>query len=151
MDFWNYVASFVFIGLCEIWLEDKGWERIKGRLPDTHTWENIHAVRTSKKGRVMGGLLVGIRKNWGSIGEKNENVLIREGIVHTRILNEGKGLNIFTIYNAEAKGKIEEIIAKISEKCEEHEGEDIILRGDFNIRISNLGGCGENEYDPVRE
>lgn len=77
-------------------------------MPDTHIWENIHAVRTNKKGRARGGILVGIKKNWGSMGEKIVNALIKEGIVHTRIVNVGKGLNIFTIYNAENKGKIEE-------------------------------------------
>lgn len=25
------------------------------------------------------------------------------------------------------------------------------MGGDFNIRTGSLGGCGENEYDPVRE
>lgn len=64
-DFWNYIMSFDFIGLCETWLEDKGWEGFKGRLSDTHTWENIHAVRVKRKRRARGDLLVGIRKDWG--------------------------------------------------------------------------------------
>lgn len=92
-DFWNYIMSFDFIGLCETWLEDKGWEEFKGRLSDTYTWENIHAVRVKRKRKARGGLLVGIRKDWGMTvrgARKNEKEKIREGIIHTRILNEGK-------------------------------------------------------------
>lgn len=44
--FWNVAGlergikisgdGFDFISLCETWMERKGWERIKDRLPDTH-------------------------------------------------------------------------------------------------------------------
>ncbi|TGZ49959.1 hypothetical protein DBV15_12499 [Temnothorax longispinosus] len=59
-DFWNYIVGFDYIGLCETWLEDKGWDRIKDRLPETHSWKNINAVRERRKGRAKGGLLIGI-------------------------------------------------------------------------------------------
>lgn len=150
-DFWNYIIGFDFIGLCETWLEVKGWDRIKDRLPDTHIWENINAVRERRKGRAKGGLLIGIRKDWGSEAEKNESVMINERIARTRIVNEEKGLNIFTVYNVGAKKDVEEIMEKITEQCEGCEGEDIIIGGDFNIRIGNLGGCREDEFDFERE
>ncbi|XP_024872525.1 intracellular protein transport protein USO1-like [Temnothorax curvispinosus] len=55
------------------------------------------------------------------------------------------------VYNVGAKKDVEEIMAKITEQCEGCEGEDIIIGGDFNIRIGNLGGCREEEYDFEKE
>lgn len=96
-DFWNYIVGFDFIGLCETWLEEKGWDRFKGRLPDTHNWENINAVRERRKGRAKGGLLE----------KKNKSVMITERIARTRIIKEENGLNIFTVYNVGAKKGVE--------------------------------------------
>lgn len=31
IDFWRYVKSF--ISLCETWVEEKDWDRLKGKLP----------------------------------------------------------------------------------------------------------------------
>lgn len=53
----------------------------------------------------------------------------------TKIGIKKKGLNIFTVYNVGAGREIKEIMTKIAERCEEHEGEDIIIGGDLNIRI----------------
>ncbi|XP_024891452.1 trichohyalin-like [Temnothorax curvispinosus] len=64
------------------------------------------------------------------------------------IMKEKKKLGI---YNVGAKKDVEEIMAKITEQCEGCEGEDIIIGGDFNIRIGNLGGGREEEYDFEKE
>lgn len=38
--FWNYIQQVPIlqgqVRLCETWLQDKGWDRFKDRLPDTH-------------------------------------------------------------------------------------------------------------------
>jgi len=35
-DFWKYVRNFDFISLCETWLEENEWKKVKGRLPSSH-------------------------------------------------------------------------------------------------------------------
>lgn len=56
--FWNVAGlerrikisgdGFDFISLCETWMDRKGWERIKDRLPDTHEWDYSEARREKK-------------------------------------------------------------------------------------------------------
>ncbi|KAL6418365.1 hypothetical protein ACFW04_012182 [Cataglyphis niger] len=48
--------------MSEIWLVRKGWDRSKGYLPKRFRWEVQLAERKNKKGRAMGGMLLGIRK-----------------------------------------------------------------------------------------
>lgn len=66
-DFWNWVKGKNFISLCETWLEEKGWEVFKDRLPNSHWWAYGPAKREKKKGRAKGGFLIGRR---GKIGGK---------------------------------------------------------------------------------
>jgi len=35
-DFWKYIGNFDMVNLCETWIEEKGWEGIRGRLPASH-------------------------------------------------------------------------------------------------------------------
>jgi len=32
-DFWKYIGKFDMVNLCEIWINDKGWEGLRERLP----------------------------------------------------------------------------------------------------------------------
>lgn len=77
--------------------------------------------------------------------------MITEGIAHTRLISEGRGSNIFTIYNVGAKRGIEDIIKRITERCEGYEGDGAIIGGDFNIKIGELGDCRDDECDVTRE
>lgn len=46
--------GYDFIKLWETWSEKRGWDRIKKKLPFSHKWESIHAIRVNKKdGRVV--------------------------------------------------------------------------------------------------
>lgn len=36
LDFWYFIKEFDYIGLGETWLEEKGWNKLKNRLPKTH-------------------------------------------------------------------------------------------------------------------
>lgn len=38
LDFWNFVKGFDYIGLGETWLNEKGWNDLKNRLPKSHSW-----------------------------------------------------------------------------------------------------------------
>lgn len=73
---WKYICDYDYIDLCEIWLEEKGLEKYKYWLPKTHVWEYCEAKKRKKKGRAMGGYIIGIKKSWGS--ERNK-VLKEEG------------------------------------------------------------------------
>jgi len=33
-EFWGYVRCFDFVSLCETWVDEKGWEGIKEKLPE---------------------------------------------------------------------------------------------------------------------
>lgn len=136
-DYWRYVKNFDFIGLCETWLEEKGWDRIKDKLPDTHVWKGFHAKKFKTKGRAKGGILIGKRKGWGQEEGINNTVEIKEGIILTRIEDKEMNWNICTVYHV-GKGKesdLEETLMKITEN---YETEGIIIGGDFNIRTGEL-------------
>jgi len=54
-DFWIGLKEWEVICLSETWVEEKGWERIKGKLPRGYIWRVQFAKKRSKKGRAMGG------------------------------------------------------------------------------------------------
>lgn len=51
VEFWNYLEKKDFVCLCETWMEEKGWNRVRSSLPSTHRWEYESAKRSKKKGR----------------------------------------------------------------------------------------------------
>lgn len=61
-EFWKYIIEFDFISLRETWTNEVGWNRIKGKLPNTHVWECRSAEKVKRKGRAKGRFLVGKRK-----------------------------------------------------------------------------------------
>lgn len=46
----------------ETWVDEKRWEKIRGKLPIGYRWEMQYARRKNRKGRAIGGLMLGIRK-----------------------------------------------------------------------------------------
>lgn len=52
VEFWNYIAKKDLICLCETWMEEKGWRRVRGSLPSTHRWKCVLAKRSKKKGEL---------------------------------------------------------------------------------------------------
>lgn len=83
------MRGFDFIGLYETWVEEKGWEAIKERLPKTHEWGCRFAERIKRKGRASGGIMIGKRKGWGELGSRLIQVE-EEGIIRSEI-KEKKG------------------------------------------------------------
>lgn len=63
-----------------------------------------------------------------------------EEIMHIRVKEKKEVLNIVNVYITEGKKDIEDVIPK---KIAVYENEDIIMGGDFNIRIGELGGVNE--------
>lgn len=54
--------------MSETWLEKREWERLKERLPRGYEWEIQLARRKNRKGRVIGGMVIGIRERSGGTG-----------------------------------------------------------------------------------
>lgn len=118
-------------------MNKKRWEEFKERLPETHKWYSKSAKRIKERGRAKGGMVIGIRKDWG----KEEWEIIEtglEGMCHVRIKEERKTLNVVSVYNVE-NGKEKEMGEVIKKVTEEYERKCIIVAEDFNIRIGELG------------
>lgn len=64
-------------------MEKKRWDKVKGCLPRRYIWSMQWAIRKNKRGRAMGGMLMGIRKEMIEKGEemKAEEEGIIEGSV----------------------------------------------------------------------
>jgi hypothetical protein len=64
-----------------------------------------------------------------------------ENVVHIRKCKEKKAINAIMTYN---EGNVREIEKEIKRIIEEFEEKKIVIEGDFNIRIGELGGDGED-------
>lgn len=62
---WEFIKDFDFVSLCETWVMESEWRRMKNIMPVSHEWECIFAKREKKKGRAKGGFILGKRKNGG--------------------------------------------------------------------------------------
>lgn len=51
---WKFIKSFDFISLCETWVKEKNWNKIKRRTPTSHNWVFNFAIKEKKKGRAKG-------------------------------------------------------------------------------------------------
>lgn len=56
----------------ETWVKEKGWNKLKGYLPNSHMWECRYAKRDNKKVRARGGFIIGNKKG----GEIKDRELI---------------------------------------------------------------------------
>ncbi|TGZ54682.1 hypothetical protein DBV15_12603 [Temnothorax longispinosus] len=61
-EFWEYIEGFDIIGLCETWVEEKEWEKIKKNMSKKFVWKCQFAIREKGKGRAKGGIMTGVRK-----------------------------------------------------------------------------------------
>lgn len=60
VDFWKELKEWDVL-IIETWVEDKGWEMIRRKLPKEFVWRMQPAVRVNKKGRAREGSMMGIR------------------------------------------------------------------------------------------
>lgn len=63
-DCWKFIG-FDFVSLCETWIEEKDWDRIRKVLPGTHEWKCSFAKKEKKKDRAKGGMIIGKRVGFG--------------------------------------------------------------------------------------
>ncbi|XP_024886911.1 golgin subfamily A member 6-like protein 1, partial [Temnothorax curvispinosus] len=69
-EFWTGLKEWDVMVLLETWLDDKGWKRVKERLPEGYEWGVQTAKRKNKKGRAMGRMVMGIKKKLVKKGER---------------------------------------------------------------------------------
>lgn len=60
-DFWREIQGWDVVGLSETWVEEKDWERVRGRLPTGFRWKCQHARRNKERGRGIGGMVSGVK------------------------------------------------------------------------------------------
>jgi len=82
-EFWEGVERWDVVIMMETWMDEKGWERIRGNLPKGHKWKVQIARRKNRKGRACGGMLLGIRKE---LIEEEEEAREEEGRMICRLI-----------------------------------------------------------------
>lgn len=104
-------------------------------------WECIFAKKEKRKGRAKGGFILGKKKDWR---EKRSKIgpIKEEGIAVSRIKGErsNRDVVIISIYNS---GNWKAIENTIKEMLENNREDNVIVGGDFNIRIGEEGGWDE--------
>jgi len=149
VEFWKFIGEMDYICLIETWVEEKGWERIRKRLPTTHSWDCSFAIREKKRGRARGGFIIGVSKEWGK-EQLKVKWLEDEGMLVTKIKNkeDKRSFIIVGIYATRNWDITRNTIEKIAEENKE---EYIIIGGDFNARIGTEGGNDEEGWGVVRK
>ncbi|XP_036143369.1 golgin subfamily A member 6-like protein 7 [Monomorium pharaonis] len=82
--------------LSETWADTRGWEKIRDRVPKGYEWGVQKASRKNRKGRAMGGMVVGIRKELSD--RESKIVEIGEGLVSAGIKIEKESWRIVGVY-----------------------------------------------------
>jgi len=140
-EFWRFLKEFDFISLYETWVEEKEWESLKKKIPDSHTWHCNFAKRDEKRGRAKGDFIVGKRKGWGEAEDKM-GMSRGEEIVLSKVKGgkRGKSVAILSVYNTGKGIELEEVMGSIMKEKREN---CVIIGGNFNIRIGENGGLKE--------
>lgn len=88
----------------ETWLEKKDWRKVERNLPKGYIWRAQRTSRKSKKGKVIGGMVMGIRKEIAEKGIKMGTG--KEGFMVERVKMEGERLKIVEVYIRENRKSI---------------------------------------------
>lgn len=62
VEFWKGLKKWDIMVLSETWMDQKGWEKIRGIMPKGHKWEIQLAGKKSRKRRAIGGMVLGVRE-----------------------------------------------------------------------------------------
>ncbi|XP_039312991.1 uncharacterized protein LOC120359478 [Solenopsis invicta] len=143
-EFWKGMERWEVMVLIETWIEEKGWKYIEGKLPKGYEWKVQWAKRRNKKGRAIGGMMLGIRRELVEGGKDDRGE--REGIIKGEF-KYGRGrLRVVGVYaNQDLGEKLEGLRGWMEEK---EEGiRTICGGGDFNARTGEEGGkLNEDEW-----
>lgn len=139
-DVWTYLKEFDIIGLVETWVDAKEWNKIEKWMPKEYIWKCEPATREKNKGRSMGGIITGVRKEL----EEKDEVICNKNVVERRVTINKEIWRIFTVYS---KGK--EDTKRLSELIEDTCEENLLVGGDFNGRTGVEGGVIEEESKSI--
>lgn len=135
-EFWNGLLEWDIIVLIETWAEEKGWERIRRYLPKGYVWKTQWAKRRNRKGRAMGGMAMGIRKEM--LEKRGETEPEEEELMVGAVKVGEERWKIIGVY---VNGNMEEMLKKM-EKWMDGRGDGckVLIGGDFNARTGREGG-----------
>jgi len=119
--------------------------RVRGFLPLGYRWEVQWAKRRSKKGRAIGGMVVGIKKG---IETRKVEVRKEEGIIEVEVMINKEIWRIVGVY---VNGDMDRKLESMREWMEEIDGVRTIIGGDFNARVGEEGGGIEEQNWDERE
>lgn len=83
MDFWRILEQWDAMVLIEAWVEESSWMKVKEKLPKRYEWGIQYARREGKRGRAIGGMIMGVRRE---LMEKRTRIKGKEeGIIIERV------------------------------------------------------------------
>lgn len=145
-EFWKGIAEWEVIVLIETWLMEKGWEKMRRKLPKGYNWVAQWATKKNKKGRAMGGMLMGIRDEMK--GEEGGGRNEQEGVMWRKVK---AGKETWSIVGVYINGDLDRKLELLRGWLEGNEGgERVIIGGDFNARTGEEGGEGREESEEER-
>lgn len=142
-SFWEGLEGWDVVMISETWVGERDWEKIKGRLPGGFKWGAQWASRKSKRGRNMGGMLMGIRKTIMEKGTKIERE--EEGMIVGRVRQGKERWRKVGVYVSEGIERALQVLEKWTDIGEE--GVKTLIGGDFNARTGREGGRVEMEEE----
>ena len=142
--FWKEVKEWEVVVMVETWVDGKSWDRVRRKLPKGYRWEKQLAKRRSKKGRPMGGIIIGVKEEEGiaSVIEVEEK---EEGVMAVEIWVGEERWRIVGVYVKEDMERKLEVMKEWLE--EQEEGRWTMIGGDFNARTGGLGGWAEDREE----
>ncbi|XP_029163724.1 golgin subfamily A member 6-like protein 22, partial [Nylanderia fulva] len=146
-DFWKGLEEWEVIVLTETWMEEKSWKKVRRMLPKGYIWGVQGASRKNERGRAIGGMIMGMRKEIAEKGEEME--MEKEGFAIGRVKVGGERWRVIGIYAGQG---IEKACKEMEQWTEEKENEVYtIIGGDFNARTGEEGGRVRGEENVEEE
>ena len=99
------METYDFVGLTETWVDEKQWNGLQNRLPNSFNWKCQLAKKEKNKGRASGGIITGVKKRITERDTQEENSDIQK----RKIEIQGNIWRIITVYSRDMKKTRENI------------------------------------------
>lgn len=110
---WDFLKQYDIINLQESWVQEKNVRKWKVKFDRIYNWSIKATFRINKKGKAMGGVILGVKK---TKNEQVKRVGLRAVVEEIRLEKERKA-NFVISYN---NGKIEEVVKRFEELNDEY-------------------------------